>query len=145
MGTFTKQITLRGATTNGAEPPHVVLDALVDTGALFSSAPADVLRGLGVKVVRTMPVRFADGAVRDVPIGEVDAEIDGHRMPILCFFGAQDVPALLGAHALEAFLLTVHPIEQKLVPREAFLMYSKCCVSDGRPTPALGAPPRRRG
>lgn len=73
MGTSTKRIALRGVAENGAEPPAVTLDALVDTGALFSSAPAEVLRQLG-------------------------------------------------AHALEAFLLTVVPVEQKLVPREAFLM-----------------------
>ncbi len=122
MGTFTKRLTLRGAPTNGSEPAVAVVDALVDTGALFSSAPADLLESLGVKQLRTMPVRFADGELKQVPLGEVEAEIDGQRMPILCFFGAEDVPPLLGAHALEAFLLVVGPIEQKLVPREAFLM-----------------------
>ena len=69
-----------------------------------------------------MPVRFANGELQQMPIGEVEAEIDGQRMPILCFFGAKDVPPLLGAHALEAFLLIVDPVEQKLIPREAFLM-----------------------
>lgn len=122
MGTFTKRVTLRGTATNGSERPSLTVVALVDTGALFSSAPADALDKLGVKPVRSMPVRFADGELRQVPIGEVEAEIDGQRMPILCFFGAKDVPALLGEHALEAFLLTVDPVEQKLVPREAFLM-----------------------
>lgn len=122
MGTFTKQLTLRGAASNGAEPRSATVDALVDTGALFSSAPADLLESLGVTRLRTMPVRFADGELRQVPIGEVEAEIDGERMPILCFFGAKDVPPLLGAHALEAFLLVVDPVEQKLIPREAFLM-----------------------
>jgi len=120
MGTFTKRVTLYG--TNGSAPPSLTVDALVDTGALFSSAPSDVLEALGVQPLPTMPVRFADGELREVPIGEVEAEIDGRRMPILCFFGAKDVPALLGAHALEAFLLSVDPVEQKLVPREAFLM-----------------------
>ena len=81
-----------------------------------------MLEDLGVKQLRTMPVRFADGELREVPIGEVEAEIDGHRMPILCFFGARDVPPLLGAHALEAFLLIVDPVEQELIPREAFPM-----------------------
>jgi predicted aspartyl protease len=122
MGNFTKRITLRGRASNGAEAPSVSVGALVDTGALFSSAPADVLDRLGVQAMRSMPVRFADGALKQVPIGEVEAEIDGQRMPILCFFGAKDVPPLLGAHALEAFLLVVDPVEQKLVPCEAFLM-----------------------
>ncbi|HEX5480244.1 MAG TPA: hypothetical protein VFY79_11055 [Dehalococcoidia bacterium] len=122
MRTFTVGMTLRGPVTNGGPPPSARVEALVDTGALFSSAPADLLERLGVTPVRRMPVRFADGELRDVPIGEVEAEIEGQRMPILCFFGAPNVPALLGAHALEAFLLTVDPVAQKLVPREAFLM-----------------------
>jgi predicted aspartyl protease len=122
MGTFTKQITLRGAATNGSEGPSHTVDALVDRGALFSSIPAEVLEHLGVKRIRTMPVRFANGELQQMPLGEVEAEIDGQRMPILCFFGAKDVPPLLGAHALEAFLLIVDPVEQKLIPREAFLM-----------------------
>lgn len=122
MRTFTKRITLRGRTSVNGDPPSATVDALVDTGALFSSAPADLLERLGVQAVRSMPVRFADGALKQVTIGEVEAEIDGQRMPILCFFGAKDVPPLLGAHALEAFLLVVDPIDQKLIPREAFLM-----------------------
>src|SRR5438105_15815786 len=75
------------------------------------------------------------GELREVPIGEVEAEIDGRRMPILCFFGAKDVPALLGAHALEAFLLSVDPVEQKLVPREAILMYRGKRECDGMTVP----------
>jgi hypothetical protein len=55
-------------------------------------------------------------------MGEVEAEVDGQRMPILVLFGAEGVPPLLGAHALEAFLLMVAPISKKLVRHEAFLM-----------------------
>src|SRR5437764_13315474 len=98
MGTFTKRVTLHGR--NGSAPPSLTVDALVDTGALFSSVPTHVLEQLGVRPLRTMAVRFADGELREVPIGEGEAEIDGQRMPILCFFDAKDVPALLGAHGL---------------------------------------------
>src|SRR5438105_2591744 len=61
MGTFTKRVTLHG--TNGSAPPSLTVDALVETGALFSSAPSDVLEALGVQPLPTMPVRFADGRV----------------------------------------------------------------------------------
>lgn len=121
MGTFTKQMILRATGTNGTAPT-VTVDALVDTGAMFTSVPAPVLRQLGVTPFRTRPVQYADGQRADVPMGQLDAEIDGQRMPILVLFGAEGVPALLGAHALEAFVLMVDPVEKKLVRHDAFLM-----------------------
>lgn len=117
MGTFMHEITLISA--SGASE---TLEALVDTGAMFTVIPRDVLERLGVRPFRTMPVRFANGTVEQWQLGEVEAEIAGQRMPILCFFGSPDAPPLIGCHALEAFLLTVDPVEQKLVPKEALLM-----------------------
>ena len=55
-------------------------------------------------------------------MAEVQAELDGRRTPTLCLFGSEDAPPLICAHTLEAFLLTVAPVEQKLVPKEAYLM-----------------------
>jgi hypothetical protein len=55
-------------------------------------------------------------------MGWARAALDGLEEPILCVFGAADTPALIGAHTLEAFLLTVDPIEERLVPREAWLL-----------------------
>ncbi len=57
-------------------------------------------------------------------MGEVEGELAGSRMPIFCLFGSEDAPPLIGAHALEAFLLSVDLFEQKLVPKEALLMSS---------------------
>lgn len=95
------------------------MDALVDAGATFTVVPAPVIERIGVQAFRTTPVRFANGRVEEWPMAQVEAEVQGRRMPILCLFGAGDAPPLLGAHALEAFLLTVDPIERKLVPRDA--------------------------
>ncbi len=69
-----------------------------------------------------MPVKFANGNIEHWPLAQVEAELDGHGMPILCLFGSADAPPLIGSHTLEAFLLMVDPIEQKLVPKEAYLM-----------------------
>lgn len=122
MGTFTYKMTLHGAATNGSQGATRTVDALVDTGAMFTSILSEVLRELGVKPFRTMPVKYANGQTTDIPMGEIEAEVDGQRMPILVLFGADGVPPLLGAHALEAFLLMVDPISKKLVRHEAFLM-----------------------
>ncbi|MBI4498988.1 MAG: aspartyl protease family protein [Chloroflexi bacterium] len=118
MGQFTRPITLIGPSGE-----RETLDGLVDTGALFTVIPTPVLERLGVRPLRTMPVRLANGAVERWPLGQVDAELEGQpRTPILCLFGSPDAPPLIGAHTLEAFLLTVDPVEQKLVPKEAYLM-----------------------
>jgi len=115
--TFFHPITLIGP--SGASE---ALEALVDTGAMFTTIPAPILERLGVRPFDTIPVRFANGQTGAWPIGLVEAELDGRRRPILCLFGSPDAPPIIGARTLEAFLLAVDPVEEKLVPNEAYLM-----------------------
>lgn len=118
MGLFYHPITLISPQGGSSE----TLEALVDTGAMFTVVPAPVLERLGVETFRTLPVRFANGRVEHWKMGQIEVELDGQRMPTLCLFGSEDAPPLIGAHTLGAFLLTVDPVEQKLVPKEAYLM-----------------------
>ncbi len=69
-----------------------------------------------------MHLRLANGQVVEWSLGEVVAQLDGVRATILCIFGDVDTPPLIGAHTLEAFLLVVDPVEQRLIPKEALLM-----------------------
>lgn len=117
MGTFFHDITLIGPSGN-----RQTLNALVDTGAAFTTVPAALLHRLGVQPHRHIRLRIANGEIVDWPVGRVMAELDGVQEEILCVFGSEDAPALIGAHTLEAFLLGVDPIEHRLVPQEAFLM-----------------------
>jgi len=39
-----------------------------------------------------------------------------------CLFGPPNAPPLVGAHALEAFPMTVDPVERRLAPKEAYLL-----------------------
>jgi predicted aspartyl protease len=119
VGTFFHAITLVGP--NGRSE---TLEAMVDTGAMFTVVPALILERLGVRPFRTMPVRFANGETQQRQLGQIEAELLGNRMPILVFFGSPNTPALIGAHTLEAFLLTVDVVEKRLVPKEALLMGS---------------------
>jgi predicted aspartyl protease len=117
LGTFFHPITLiapSGATET--------LEALVDTGAAFTTVPAPVLERMGVRSHRTAKLRLADGDVVEWRLGWVTAEIDGSQEEILCVFGSADAPPAIGAHTLETFLLGVDPVEQRLVPKEAYLM-----------------------
>ncbi|PKB78654.1 MAG: hypothetical protein BZY88_17365 [SAR202 cluster bacterium Io17-Chloro-G9] len=115
MGTFSHPITLVSPVEDRSE----TLAALVDTGATFTSVPAQVLIQLGVPPQRTVRLRLASGEVVQQDIGEVQAEMNGERATIICTFGPDDAPVLIGAHTLEAFLLTVDPVEQRLAPVDA--------------------------
>lgn len=86
---------------------------------------------------RTVPVRFASTDVVEWPMGEVEMELDGQRMPVLTLFGAPDAPALPGAHALEASLLMADPVAKKLVRSEAHLMTACRCDPKVRPASAI--------
>ena len=115
MGTFSHPITLISPAGDRTE----TCDGLVETGATFSSAPATMLENLGVAPQWSSRLRLADGRVVEHQMGEVMAQLDGIRRTIICIFGPPDAPALIGAHTLEAFLLAVDPVEQRLVPVDA--------------------------
>ena len=103
-----------------------MLTALVDTGATFTSVPGPILERLGVTPQRRVRLRLANGEVVEQQLGEVVAELDGVRATIMCIFSPPDAPAIIGAHTLEAFLLAVDPVAQRLVPVEALWL---CCQS----------------
>ncbi|MFQ5861268.1 MAG: hypothetical protein ACE5IG_06955, partial [Dehalococcoidia bacterium] len=111
MGTFFHPLTLIGPAGT-----RETLEALVDTGAAFTTIPAPVLEGLGVRPHRRVHLRLASGQVVDWELGRVLAELDGVQEEILCIFGSPEAPPVIGAHTLEAFLLGVDPLERRLVP-----------------------------
>ena len=114
VGTFTHPIALVSATRQDSE----TIDALIDTGATFRVFPAAVLERLRVTPLRQIRARLASGREKQWEFGQVDVELDGAHGPILCPFGAPDAPPLVSAHALEAFLLMVDPVDGRLVPNE---------------------------
>ena len=111
MGTFTHTMTL--VSDSGITE---TVEALVDTGATFSAVPAEVLERLGVIPHRQVRLRLANGQLHDQPIGRLLAQIDGMQEATICVFGEPGSPAVIGAHTLEAFLLGVDLVEQRLVP-----------------------------
>lgn len=98
------------------------VESLVDTGATFTVVPEAVLHRLGVSPVRRMPFRLADGSVVEREVGETKLRLAGQTVTSLVVFGDESMPALLGVYTLEAALLSVDPVRQRLVPTEALLM-----------------------
>ena len=115
MGTFSHAITLLSPSGTESE----TLEGVVDTGATFTSVPTSVLERLGVNPQWPIRLVLANGQTVERGMGEVVARMDGDRRTILCIFSPDDAPVLIGAHTLEAFLLTVDPVEEKLVPKDA--------------------------
>jgi len=116
VGTFFHPITLYGA-----DDRKETLDGLVDTGSTFTTVPRPLLQSLGVSPFARIRLRLANGQTTDAEVGEVRAALNGGAArTIICVFGEEGAPILIGAHALESFLLGVDPDQKRLVPLEAW-------------------------
>lgn len=118
MGTF--KVDLEIGDPSGQRFEHH--EALVDTGSTYSVFPADVLRRLGVQPHRTSAFGLADGSQREWPIGRTWLRLDGRQELSLVVFGEQDSEPILGAVALEEFLLAPDPVRRRLVPVPGLMM-----------------------
>ena len=117
MGTFT--VPLGVADLQGQQ--FIELDALVDTGATYTSIPEDVLERLGVEVRETRPFELADDRVVEYPVGYATMRVDDREVIALVVFGPPGTTPLLGATTLETAGLGVDPINQRLIPVTALL------------------------
>ena len=117
MGTFNVEIGI-------GDPNRVqwrTLNALVDTGASISAAPASVLRGLGVEPSFRQSFRSAHGESREMDVGHTWVRVDGKEVFTLVLFNDEGSTPLLGAVTLESVFMMVDPVDQKLVPREGLI------------------------
>jgi clan AA aspartic protease len=107
---------------NPVQPDRVVeVEALVDTGAVYSAVGSDVLEQLGVKPLERRKFRAFGGFVeRD--IGEVGVVLMGRRRVVPVVFGEKGDPAILGVTALEIFGLEVDVVRGVLREAELLLL-----------------------
>ncbi len=118
MGTFNVTIEVAAGTDGPFEP----VEAMVDTGATFTVAPASILHRLGVEVTRHVGFVLADGTRIERDAGWMVVRVDGQESPSPVVFGEEGAPALLGAVTLEVLLLGVDPVNQRLVPVDALML-----------------------
>ncbi|MEM4141311.1 MAG: aspartyl protease family protein [Nitrososphaeria archaeon] len=98
------------------------IELLVDTGSTYTVLPTNMLSNLGIKSVRKVNLRLANGNVLEKPLDGVGIEVSGVRAtatPVV--FGEEDV-YLLGSVTMEQLGLTPDPIQKRLKPAEALLM-----------------------
>ena len=118
MGTFRVAVEIGDPEGRRYEP----VEALVDTGATYTSVPRPLLEALGVIPHTRARFRLADGHHVEREIGHAWIKIGDHTAVTIVVFADPDSPALLGAYALEGLLLAPDPVAGRLIPVPGLLM-----------------------
>jgi clan AA aspartic protease len=102
---------------NPANPEvRETLEFLIDSGAVYSVVPAEVLERLGIKPLTQQVFRLADGSKitrrKGVAVFKHNERIGGADV----IFGEPGDSQLLGAFTLEALGLSLDPLRRELTP-----------------------------
>jgi clan AA aspartic protease len=98
------------------------LDALVDTGATYTSVPRDVLERLGVSPEEEASFILANGQSVRMGMAWVRTRLNGREQPTIVIFGDPGSSVLLGAFTLEGYRLGVDSVNQRLVETPGYLV-----------------------
>jgi len=102
------------------------LEGYVDTGAVYSVVPADVLERVGIERSRRVTIKgICCSKVVDVGDALFRVEINGETIEGISsvIFGDDPHLVLLGSHALEALGLEVDSMSKKLKKAAYIIMY----------------------
>jgi clan AA aspartic protease len=98
--------------------------AVVDTGAVMLILPQDVVEELGLKILRTVVVTYADERKEERPVaGTVTITIGKRFMNTDCIVGPPASEALIGQVILEELDLIPDCQKQTLAPRPESPIY----------------------
>ena len=117
MGTFT--VTFQVGNLAGQQ--FIEVEALVDTGATYTSIPESTLARLGVEKRESRTFELADDRVVEYPVGYASMRLEERDIIALVVFAPEGTAPLLGATTLDTASLAVDPIHQRLVPVPALL------------------------
>ena len=112
MGVFSTEMEVRHA----ALEEFVAVEALVDTGAIYTMLPEDLLERLGVERLESDVFELADDSLVEYWIGSAMIRIQGRALPVPVVFAHPGNTPLIGATTPEILRLLVDPIEQRLMP-----------------------------
>lgn len=112
MGTFNWRVTVISA--DGARRETV--EALVDTGASYTSLPAAMLERMGIERGPSLDFTLADGSVMWQESGEARLRVSGVAAPCIVLFAEDGLLPLLGADTLEKVGMLVNPVHELLLP-----------------------------
>ena len=92
------------------------VDFLVDSGAVYSFVPRDILTGLGIAPHSTQRFRLADGSTIDRERGDALFFYKNQRGAAPVIFGEAGDAALLGAVTLESLGFVLDAVRRDLMP-----------------------------
>src|SRR2546430_935100 len=118
MGTFHVEIEV--GDSHGSRYERI--DALVDTGATYTSLPRPLLEALGIVPHARERFVLADGRRVEREIGRAWVRIADRSEATLVVFADPRSPVLLGAYALEGLRLSADPVARRLVPVPGLLL-----------------------
>jgi clan AA aspartic protease len=98
------------------------IEVLVDSGAIYTSIPRNILEKLGLKPIAKQKLRLFSAEVVERDIGGVVVEYEGRRAIVPVIFGESgDIP-VLGVTALESLGYQLDPVTKKLKPVELLMV-----------------------
>ncbi len=101
---------------NPSREEFVTLQAMVDTGAIYTMLPEDILDRLSIPRLETVIFEMADDSLVEYWIGSATVRLEGRMLPVPVVFAKPDSTPLLGATTLEIFRLVADPVNQQLIP-----------------------------
>ena len=115
MGTFRYQIAL--GNPSGTE--FEVLNALVDTGAMYSIVPSSLLERLGVESMDRMTSMPSDANRKRNNIGQTYIRANERQVMTIVIFGDEDTAPTIGSYALTGLSLEADTANERLVEIES--------------------------
>ena len=113
MGEFTWPVGVWSADGERLE----TVSALVDTGTSYSVFSQSMLERLGIEKRYVLPFEQADGSAIEKDVGLAMLVINETESSMRVIFGEDGAESLIGANALQEFLLVTDPVEERLVSR----------------------------
>jgi len=100
----------------------MVIDFLIDSGAVYSLVPSKRLKSIGIEPYKKLDFTLADGSIETREVGDAYFEYrgDGGAAPVI--FGQDGDQPLLGATTLESLGLVLNPFQRELHPMKLVLM-----------------------
>src|SRR5262249_53834154 len=96
--------------------PVAEVDMIVDSGAIYSVVPAELLASIHVRPEGRERFALADGRTVRRETGWVLFELEGRRAPSRVIFGLRGDASLLGMVTLEELGLALDPLKRRLRP-----------------------------
>ena len=101
---------------------YETVEAMVDSGATYTVLPASTLERLGVVAHGVRRFVLADGRRVERGFGRTWMRLDGREDVSPVVFREEGAQPLLGAVTLEIFSLGIDPVNERLIPVDAFML-----------------------